>query len=241
MDIVVRPNAVEVGMYAAELIAPFAHAGATLGLATGSTPNPTYAELVRHHRENGLSFAGCEAFLLDEYVGLDPANEQSYYSTIRREFTSRIDIKDAKVHSLNGLASDPEAEARDYEARIAAAGGIDVQILGVGANGHIAFNEPPSALDSRTRMVDLHPVTVADNARFFDDEEQVPRQALTQGVGTIMEARTIVLLATGTRKADAVHALVEGPVTPACPASALQQHPRTTIVLDEAAAAKLTR
>lgn len=236
-----RPNAVEVGVYTAELIAPFARASATLGLATGSTPNPTYAELVGRHRENGLSFAGCEAFLLDEYVGLNPANKQSYYSTIRREFTSQIDIKDAKVHSLNGLSSDPEAEARDYEARIATAGGFDVQILGVGANGHIAFNEPPSALDSRTRLINLHPVTVADNARFFDDEEQVPRQALTQGVGTIMEARTIVLLATGARKDDAVHALVEGPVTPECPASALQRHPRTTIVLDEAAAAKLTR
>lgn len=241
MDIVVRPNAAGVGVYAAELIEPFARAGATLGLATGSTPNPTYAELVRRHRENGLSFADCEAFLLDEYAGLDPANAQSYYSTIRREFTSHIDIEDAKVHSLNGLASDPEAEARDYEAQIAAAGGIDIQILGVGANGHIAFNEPQSALDSRTRLIDLHPVTVADNARFFRNDEQVPRQALTQGVGTIMEARTIVLLATGARKADAVRALIEGPVTPACPASALQQHPRTTVVLDEAAAGKLAR
>ena len=241
MDIIVRPTAGEVGEYAADIIEPFVRAGATLGLATGSTPNPTYIELARRHREEGLSFANCDAFLLDEYVGLEREDEQSYYATIRREFTSHIDIDDAKVQSLDGRTDDPEAEARSYEARIRAAGGVDVQILGVGANGHIAFNEPPSALDSRTRLIDLHPTTVADNARFFDNEEQVPRQALTQGVGTIMEAHTIVLIATGANKADAVRALVEGPVTPGCPASVLQNHPRTTVVLDEEAASQLRR
>ena len=241
MEIIVRPTAEEVGVSAADIIEPFVRDGATLGLATGSTPTPTYMELIRRHREEGLSFAQCDAFLLDEYVGLERSDEQSYYATIRREFTSHVDIDDAKVQSLDGLSADTEAETRSYEQRIAAAGGVDVQILGVGANGHIAFNEPPSALDSRTREIDLHPTTVADNARFFDNEDQVPRKALTQGVGTIMEARTIVLIATGPNKADAVKALVEGPVTPGCPASVLQNHPRTTVILDEAAAAKLDR
>ena len=241
MEIVVRPTPQEVGVSAADLIEPFVRDGATLGLATGSTPNPTYVELARRHREEGLSFADCDAFLLDEYAGLERTEEQSYYATIRREFTNHINIDDAKVQSLDGLSADPEAEARSYEERIKAAGGVDIQILGVGANGHIAFNEPPSALDSRTRLIDLHPTTVADNARFFDNEDEVPRQALTQGVGTIMEAHTIVLIATGANKADAVKALVEGPVTPECPASALQNHPRTTVILDEDAAAKLSR
>lgn len=241
MDIIVRPTAEQVGVEAADIIEPFVRNGATLGLATGSTPNPTYMELARRHRENDLSFAECDAFLLDEYAGLEPSDEQSYYATIRREFTSHIDIDDAKVQSLNGLAEDPAAEAKSYEERIRAAGGVDVQILGIGANGHIAFNEPPSALDSRTRLIDLHPTTVADNARFFDNEDQVPRQALTQGVGTIMEANTIVLIATGENKADAVKALIEGPVTPGCPASVVQDHPRTTIILDEAAASLLER
>lgn len=241
MDINVRPTAEEVGVAAADLIEPFVRRGATLGLATGSTPNPLYMELARRHREEALSFAECDAFLLDEYMGLERTDEQSYYATIRREFTRHIDIDDEKVHSLNGLAEDPEAEARSYEERIHADGGVDVQILGVGTNGHIAFNEPPSPLDSRTRQIDLHPTTVADNARFFDNEDQVPRTALTQGVGTIMEAHTIVLIATGAHKADAVKALVEGPVTSGCPASVLQQHPRTTIILDEDAASKLAR
>ena len=241
MEIIVRPTAEEVGVSAADIIEPFVRDGATLGLATGSTPNPTYMELARRHREENLSFAQCDAFLLDEYVGLERSDEQSYYATIRREFTNHIDIDDAKVQSLDGLTADPAAEARSYEERIAASGGVDVQILGVGANGHIAFNEPPSALDSRTREIDLHPTTVADNARFFDNEDQVPRKALTQGVGTIMEAHNIVLIATGPNKADAVKALIEGPVTPGCPASVLQNHPRTTVILDEAAAAKLER
>ena len=241
MDIIVRPTAEEVGVTAADIIEPFVRDGATLGLATGSTPNPTYMELARRHREENLSFAQCDAFLLDEYIGLERSDEQSYYATIRREFTNHVDIDDAKVQSLDGRSADPEAEARSYEERITAAGGVDVQILGVGANGHIAFNEPPSALDSRTREICLHPTTVADNARFFDNEDQVPRKALTQGVGTIMEAHTIVLIATGPNKADAVKALVQGPVTPGCPASVLQNHPRTTVILDEDAAAKLER
>lgn len=240
MRLIIRRTAEEIGACAADIVEPFVRDGATLGLATGSTPSPTYQELIRRHREEGLSFADCRAFLLDEYAGLGPADEQSYHATIRRELTAHVDIDDANVHSLDGLAADPAEEARSYEERITRAGGVAVQILGVGANGHIAFNEPPSPLDSRTRLVDLTERTIADNARFFDTDEQVPRQALTQGVGTILEAGTLVLIATGPLKAAAVKALVEGPVTPGCPASALQTHADATVLLDEAAAAHLS-
>lgn len=240
MRLIIRRTAEEIGACAADIVEPFVRDGATLGLATGSTPSPTYQELIRRHREEGLSFTDCRAFLLDEYAGLGPDDEQSYHATIRRELTAHVDIDDANVHSLNGLAADPEEEARSYEERITRAGGVAVQILGVGANGHIAFNEPPSPLDSRTRLVDLTERTIADNARFFDTAEQVPRQALTQGVGTILEAGTLVLIATGPLKAAAVKALVEGPVNPGCPASALQTHADATVLLDEAVAAHLS-
>lgn len=240
MHIIVRRSAEEVGAYAADVIEPFVRAGATLGLATGSTPNPTYQELIRRHREENLSFAGCRAFLLDEYYGLPADHEQSYYATIRRELTHHVDIDDAHVHSLDGTANDAHQAARDYEQAIEDAGGVAIQILGVGANGHIAFNEPLSSLRSRTRLIDLHPQTIADNARFFNHENEVPRQAMSQGIGTILEARNLILIATGENKADAVQALVEGPLSAFCPASALQLHNHATVVVDEAAASKLT-
>lgn len=239
MEILILSTKDEVGTAAADLVEPTVRAGGVLGLATGSTPTPTYQELIRRHAEEGLSFANCKAFLLDEYCGLPKTHPESYYATIRRELTSHIDIPDAKVHSLDGLATDPESAAEAYERAIRSAGGVDVQILGIGANGHIAFNEPGSPLDSRTRVIDLHPQTIADNARFFASEADVPRRALTQGIGTIMEAKNIVLIATGANKADAVRALIQGPVTEDCPASALQRHEHVTVILDEAAARKL--
>lgn len=239
MEILIRSTKEDVGAAAADLIEPTVRAGGVLGLATGSTPTPTYQELTRRHVEEGLSFASCTAFLLDEYFGLPKSHPESYYATIRRELTQHIDIRDADVHSLDGTSTDPDAAAADYERAIAEAGGVECQILGIGANGHIAFNEPGSPLDSRTRVIDLHPQTIADNARFFDSEDEVPRRALTQGIGTIMEAKRIVLLATGANKADAVRALVQGPVTEDCPASVLQRHPNVTVIVDEAAAHKL--
>ena len=239
MEINVRPTAKEVGVSAADIIEPFVRDGATLGLATGSTPNPTYMELARRHREENLSFAQCDAFLLDEYVGLERSDEQSYYATIRRELTHHVDIDDAKVHSLDGTADNPHQAAADYEQAIKDAGGVSIQILGVGSNGHIAFNEPTSSLRSRTRLINLHPRTIEDNARFFEHENEVPRQALSQGIGTILEARNLILIATGEGKADAVKALVEGPLSAHCPASALQVHNHATVVVDEAAASKL--
>lgn len=239
MHIIIRSTPEEVGRAAADIIEPFVRNGGVLGLATGSTPTPTYQELIRRHAEEGLSFTHSQAFLLDEYLGLPKSHNESYYATIRRELTGHVDIPDEKVRSLDGTAADAAAAARDYEQAIKDAGGVDIQILGIGANGHIAFNEPGSAHDSRTRVINLHEQTIADNARFFDSEDEVPRQALTQGIGTIMEAKNLILIATGANKADAVKALIEGPVSEDSPASAIQNHPNVTVILDKAAASKL--
>lgn len=237
MEIVIteRPEIV-----AADIIEKYAREGKTLGLATGSTPLKTYQELIRRHKEEGLSFAQCQAFLLDEYLGLPREHEQSYYRTIRREFTDSIDIEDSAVHSPDGTAADPVAAGNRYDEAIKAAGGIDMQLLGIGTDGHIGFNEPGSSLASRTRVKTLHPQTIRDNARFFDnDESQVPHHVLTQGLGTILEAGHLLLIATGAGKSEAVAALAEGPVAAVCPASVLQLHPHATVVLDPDAAAGL--
>ncbi len=212
---------------------------ATLGLATGSSPVHAYTELIRRHRDEGLSFAGTRAFLLDEYVGLDADAPQSYHRFIREHLTDHIDIDDALVLSPRGEAEDPVAEARRYDASIRESGGIDLQILGIGTDGHIGFNEPTSSLASRTRVKTLTRQTVEDNARFFDAPEDVPVHVLTQGIGTIMEARAVVLTASGRQKAAAVAQLVEGPLSARWPATALQAHPHATVVVDEEAAADL--
>lgn len=239
MEILIRPDVNAVAQKAADILEYYARRGKTLGLATGSTPNPTYQELIRRHKDEGLSFADCRAFLLDEYYGLPRDHEQSYYSTIRREFTSHIDIDDALVKSPDGTNPDYQAAVEQYDQAIIDAGGVDIQILGVGTNGHIGFNEPSSSLNSLTRIKTLHPQTVADNARFFDSEADVPRHVLTQGLGTIQRARHLMLLATGEGKADAVQALAEGPLSAMCPASILQWHRHATVIVDEAAASKL--
>lgn len=238
MEILIRSTPDDVAAQAADILAGYAQRGATLGLATGSTPLLTYRELIRRHANEGLSFAYCRAFLLDEYVGLPAAHPQSYAATIRREFTSHVDIPDAQVHSPRGDAPDPLAAALSYEALLAATT-VDVQLLGIGGNGHIGFNEPSSSLSSLTRLKTLHPRTIEDNARFFGDEELVPTHVLTQGLGTISRASHLLLLATGESKADAVAAMAEGPLSAQCPASILQLHRHATVVLDEAAAARL--
>lgn len=239
MEILIRDTPEAVAKTAADVFAAHVHPGAVLGLATGSTPVATYKELISRVKDGSLSFNGCQAFLLDEYVGLPKEHEQSYHSTIRREFTSHIDIADEDVHGPDGTNPDPHAAAADYEELLKNSGGVDIQILGVGTNGHIGFNEPSSSLNSHTRLKTLHPQTVADNARFFDSEEDVPRHVLTQGLGTISRAKHLMLLATGEGKADAVHALVEGPLSAFCPASVLQWHEHATVICDEAAASKL--
>ncbi len=239
MDIIIRANAQEVGEAAAQVIAPFVREGKTIGLATGSSPLTTYKELIRLYEEGELSFSNIQAFLLDEYVGLDREDDNSYFKTIRNEFTSHVDFKDSNVHSPDSTDPDPYHAAALYEEKITASG-VAIQLLGVGVNGHIGFNEPTSALQGPTKVQALHPQTIKDNARFFNGAiEEVPTHAMTQGLGTITRAENIVLVATGDTKADAVWGIVEGPLTAMCPGSVLQLHPNVTIVVDEAAASRL--
>ena len=213
-----------------------------LGLATGSSPLLAYRELLRRHGEEGLSFAGVQAFLLDEYVGLPAGHPESYREVIRRELTDALGVDPAVVHGPDGSAPDPLQAARDYEEQLLAAGPVAVQVLGIGANGHLGFNEPGSSLASRTRVKTLTEQTRQDNARFFGgDVDAVPRHVITQGLGTILGAEHLVLVATGPGKAEAVAAAVEGPLTASCPASVLQLHPHVTVVLDDAAGSRLAR
>ncbi|GEE01936.1 glucosamine-6-phosphate deaminase [Gordonia spumicola] len=209
----------------------------TIGLATGSSPLATYDELIRRHRDEGLSFAGVNAVLLDEYVGLPTTHPESYARFIRDKFTDHIDIGD--VHLPDGMAPDSRVAADAYDALIARVGPVDVQILGIGSNGHIGFNEPSSSLVSRTRIKTLTEKTCQDNARFFDSFDEVPMHVITQGLGTICDAKHLILVATGAGKSAAVAAAVEGPLSAACPASVLQLHRHATMVVDEAAAADL--
>lgn len=212
---------------------------AVLGLATGSSPLAVYDDLVRRHGA-GLSFARARAFLLDEYVGLPDDHPERYRTVIDRELVSRVDLDPAAVRAPDGNAADLPAACAAYEAAIRDAGGVDLQILGIGTDGHVAFNEPGSSLASRTRVKTLTEQTRRDNARFFaDDVDAVPRHVLTQGLGTIMEARHLVLLAQGRAKAEAVHQLVEGPISALWPGTILQMHPHVTVLLDEAAASRL--
>lgn len=211
-----------------------------LGVATGSSPLALYDELERRHREHGLRFDHVRAFLLDEYVGLPADHPERYRNVILRELAERVGMVPCAVHAPDPDAEDPAESSARFEAAIRAAGGVDVQILGIGTDGHIAFNEPGSSFASRTRVAVLAEQTRRDNARFFGGEvEAVPRTCLTQGLGTIMEARRILLLATGEQKAEAVRQLLEGPVSVRWPATVLQHHPDVTVLLDEAAASRL--
>lgn len=237
MEVVIVEGPDAAGMLVADVLAGHVRDGAVLGLATGSSPLPVYRELIRRHRDEGLSFTGCRAFLLDEYVGLTQAHPESYHAVIRREFTDQIDID--RVDGPDGDSADIPAEAVRYEAAIADAGGVDVQLLGIGTDGHVGFNEPGSSLASRTRVKTLTQQTRDDNARFFDSVDDVPHHVLTQGLGTILDARHLVLIATGSAKAEAVALAAEGPLSASCPASVLQLHPHATLVVDEAAATGL--
>ena len=243
MRLVLCESTAETGQVAAAIFAARIEQGpCVLGLATGSSPLPVYRELIRRHRKTDLSFAECVAFTLDEYVGLQPVDARSYRATIRDEFVDHVDLPVAALHSPDAADPNPQAlhrAAAAYEETIRLAGGIDVQLLGIGANGHIGFNEPSSSLASRTRIKALTQQTREDNARFFGEDETVPKLCLTQGLGTIRDSRHAVLVAQGVKKADAVAAAVEGPVSAACPASVLQMHPHATVILDAAAASRL--
>jgi glucosamine-6-phosphate deaminase len=241
MEIVIHPHAEAASITAAALVAGlmWEHPSCVLGLATGSTPIPLYRELVRLHREEGLDFSSATTFNLDEYVGLPPEHPQSYHAFMQEHLFRHVNLAPERVHLPNGLARDIPAECDRYEKAIRAAGGVDLQILGIGTEGHIGFNEKSSSLASRTRIKTLTAQTRSDNARFFGAVAEVPLHVITMGVGTIMEARQVVLLAFGGNKAEAVAAAVEGPITAMNPASILQMHPRATLLLDEGAASKL--
>lgn len=214
---------------------------AVLGLATGGTPIRCYSELIRLHREAGLDFSRVRTFNLDEYVGLAADHPQSYRRFMNEHLFSQINIPLENTRVPSGTEKDYDRFCEAYEDDIRNAGGIDLQLLGIGRDGHIAFNEPGSSLASRTRLKALTQETIDDNARFFDHADDVPSLAVTMGVGTILDARRCLLLAVGSGKASAIRTAVEGPVTSQVTASALQLHPQATVVLDEQAAAWLQR
>ena len=241
MEVVVLAGAAEVALHAADVVSAVVRRrpGAVLGLATGSSPTGIYAELARRVAAGQLDCSRVSGFALDEYVGIPAGHPQSYASVIDAQVTRPLGLDPDRVQVPDGRAEDLEAAAAAYDAALAAAGGVDLQLLGIGANGHIGFNEPTSSFASRTRIKTLAPRTRADNARFFDRAQDVPTHCLTQGLGTILEARALLLVAQGEAKADAVAAAVEGPLASMCPASALQLHRRATVVVDEAAASRL--
>lgn len=211
----------------------------TLGLATGSTPIDTYEQMIRLYESGAADFSGVTTFNLDEYVGLDEKDENSYHAFMQKNLFERVNILPENIHFLDGNAPDPEAECARYEEEIENAGGIDLQLLGLGSNGHIAFNEPAEAFENATHPVRLKDSTISDNARFFDAKDSVPKMALTMGIGTIMRAKKILIIATGQNKAPAVRSLIFENPAPACPASILQFHPNVTVMLDSDAASLL--
>ncbi len=241
MEIIIKDTYDEMSAVAARVVAKTLNSkpNAVLGLATGSTPLGLYKELARMHRDEGLDFSQVTTFNLDEYVGLTKNDLQSYHYFMHENLFQHINIPPQNVYIPSGTTDNYAAFCHWYEAEIKRVGGIDLQVLGIGSDGHIAFNEPSSSLGSRTRIKTLAKSTIDDNARFFDKPEDVPIYAITMGVGTILEARKIILLASGESKAEAIAHSIEGPVTSMDTASALQHHPRTLALLDRAAAGKL--
>ena len=211
-----------------------------LGLATGATPLGMYRELIRMHRDEGLSFAKVTSFNLDEYIGLPRTHPQSYYKFMWDNLLSHIDISLTSVYVPDGMAGDIGAHCEWYEEEIRRNGGIDFQVLGIGANGHLAFNEPGSSLGSRTRIKTLSEQTVKDNARYFGSISEVPKTVITMGIGTIMEAQEVLLLASSASKAEAIRAAIEGPITAMVPASIIQMHRLAYVTIDQDAASNLT-
>lgn len=241
MEVIIRPDADAAADLVARIIARElrAHPQLVLGLATGRTMESVYNRLVRMHREDSLDFSLCRTFNLDEYVGLAPDDPHSYRHYMDEHLFRQIEIDPRNTYLPNGTAADLDAECPRYEQTIRKCGGIDLQLLGIGRAGHIGFNEPLSALHSRTRVKALAPATLQQNAPLFGGEDKVPRRAITMGVGTILESRRCLLLATGASKADILAKAVEGPITAMISATALQLHARCTVVVDAAAAGKL--
>ena len=241
MEIIIKDTYDQMSQAAAQEVANLLNMkpNAVLGMATGSTPLGLYKELVRLHREEGLDFSQVTTFNLDEYVGLPASHPQSYHYFMHEHFFQHINIPRQNVFIPSGNTKNYRAFCEWFEESIREAGGIDLQILGIGSDGHIAFNEPGSSLSSRTRLKTLARQTIDDNARFFATASEVPVYAITMGVGTILEARHLVMVANGTNKAWAIAAAVEGPVTSMVTASALQLHPSAVAYLDNDAASHL--
>jgi glucosamine-6-phosphate deaminase len=242
VEVVIVPDAAAGGELIAEAMAGLLRRrpDALLGVATGSTPLPIYQALAAKVRSGAVDASKARVCQLDEYVGLPAGHPESYRSVVLREVIEPLGLSEKSFLGPDGTAQDVLAACQAYDAALSAAGGVDLQLLGIGTDGHIGFNEPCSSLASRTRIKTLTEQTRVDNARFFDGEiAQVPHHVITQGIGTILEARHVVLLATGEGKAEAVAQTVEGPVAAVVPASALQLHPHATVVVDEAAASKL--
>ena len=241
MEVLIFDNEADVSSYAARIFSKLMRRkpDAVLGFATGSTPEPMYAEMRRQHTEESLDFGRVTTFNLDEYVGLAADDRNSYHYYMWKVLFDHVNVRSDRINIPDGMSNDVPATCDDYEKRIQAAGGIDLQVLGVGGDGHIGFNEPTSSLASRTRIRTLTQKTREDNARFFGAVSDVPRHCITMGIGTIMDAREIVLLAFGERKANAIRQVVEGPISAMCPATVLQLHAKATVLIDKGAASRL--
>lgn len=242
MLLVLKPNEEELGREAARMVANKVRRNPLLrlGLATGSTTLGMYGELVRLHQQEALDFSRVVTFNLDEYLGLPAGHAQSFHYFMQQNFFSRVNIDPANIHIPDGaIAGGYDQYCRSYEQAIRDAGGIDLQILGIGRNGHIGFNEPTSSLGSRTRLKVLSKETIDDNRKFFDPGEKIPECAITMGIGTILEAKRILLLASGSSKAAAIANAIEGPLTASVTASALQLHPDVTFIVDQEAGSQL--
>ncbi|WP_119393446.1 glucosamine-6-phosphate deaminase [Salinibius halmophilus] len=241
MQVVILKDAAEVAAYGAKIFIEQvkANPASVLGLATGSSPIELYKRVIDANKAGEVSFKDVTTFNLDEYLGLDGDHPQSYRYFMNEQLFNHIDIDKANTFVPDGSAKDPIASCAEYEQKIAAKGGVDVQLLGIGTNGHIGFNEPSSSLASRTRVKTLTQATIDANSRFFAEDEFQPNLSITMGIGSIMEAKKVVLIATGEGKADAIKDTVEGPLSARCPASVLQMHEKAIIICDEAAASKL--
>ncbi len=238
MRVLITDSYDQMGLEAAKIVAGqiYLKPNSVLGLATGSTPLSMYERLVAVHRTVGLDFSEVTTFNLDEYIGMGPDNPQSYHYFMQEHFFKHINIKPENVHIPNGMAQDVIAEGERYEQLIAAKGGIDLQVLGIGQNAHIGFNEPDVKFAATTHKVELDEETILDNSRFFNNVDEVPRYAISMGIKTIMMAERVVLLANGRNKARAVYKAVCGDVTPEAPASILQLHRDVVVILDKEAA-----
>ena len=224
-----------------EVMKEYIKPGKVLGLATGSSPVGLYKKMIEYHKNEGVSFKDITTYNLDEYVGLPITHPESYYAFMHTNLFNHIDIEEKNVHVPSGLGDNLDEQCAEYEKAVENAH-VDIQLLGIGSDGHIAFNEPGTAFDSPTHITDLAESTIKDNARFFDnDMSKVPTQAATQGIGTIMKAKNILLVANGANKAQAIKDMIEGPIVESCPASILQKHPSVVVVVDEAAASKLSK